>query len=150
MRLLILTPPGEKYGPCRTCAHDECDELRQVAASQCHLCGSLVGYNRALCYDADKRPVHFACLAVEVDRHALLLGLKSEEVRTPLAPLTYDKPTAAKLLNLSESTINELIASGELSRVKVGTRVTFTPQMLTAFIQRKSLWSKHDRLKAVS
>lgn len=150
MRLLILTRPGEKHGPCQQCQHHECAEQRELAASACHCCQDLIGFHRAYCFDADGRPVHYACLALEIERHAQLLGIKTETVMTPTAPLLYDKPTAAQLLNISESTISELMNAGELSRVKIGVRVLFTPKMLTDLITRKTILAKQDRLRAVS
>lgn len=150
MKLLILTRPGEKHGPCDQCRHEECAEQRDLAATICHCCRDLIGFHRAYCFDADRRPVHFACLASEIAKHAQLLGVETEETVTPIKPLLYDKPTAATLLNISETTINELMSAGELSRVKIGVRCLFTPQMLTDLINRKAIWSKPDRLRAVS
>jgi len=102
MRLTILTRPGEKHGPCEQCRHDECAEQRELASTVCHCCQDLIGFHRAFCFDADRRPVHFACLSIEIERHARLLGIEAETVTTPIAPLLYDKPAAAKLLNISE------------------------------------------------
>lgn len=150
MKLLILTRPGEKHGPCDQCRHDECIEQRELASTVCHCCQDLIGFHRAFCFDADRRPVHFACLGSEIERHARLLGIEAETVTTPTAPLLYDKPAAAKLLNISETSINELMSAGELSRVKIGVRVLFTPQMLTDLINRKTILAKWARLKAVS
>lgn len=154
MRLSIITNPGEKYGPCDSCHHDECMELREIAITTCHLCSQAVGFKRPYCYDADRRPVHFSCFASEVDKQAVLLGVRTEEIPAPCAPapFTFDKATAAKLLNISESTINELMAAGELSRVKIGTRVVFTPAMLTDLIKRKSIEARPrpKRLRVVS
>lgn len=150
MRLTILTRPGEKHGPCEQCRHDQCAEQRELASTVCHCCQDLIGFHRAFCFDADRRPVHFACLSIEIERHARLLGIEAESVTTPTAPLLYDKPAAAKLLNISESTISELMNAGELSRVKIGVRVLFTPKMLTDLITRKTILATPDRLRAVS
>ena len=150
MRLLILTRPGEKHGPCQHCQHRECAEQRELVATVCHCCQDVIGFHRAYCFDVDGRPVHFACLQSEIERHAQLLGIAAETVTTPAAPLLYDKPTAAQLLNISESTIHELMNAGELSRVKIGVRVLFTPKMLTDLITRKTVLAKQDRLRAVS
>ncbi len=150
MRLSILTAPGEKHGPCEHCRHDECADQRELASTVCHCCQDLIGFNRAFCFDADRRPVHFACLSIEIERHARLLGIEAQTVTTPTAPLLYDKPTAAQMLNISESTISELMNAGELSRVKIGVRVLFTPKMLADLITRKTILAKQDRLRAVS
>lgn len=144
MRFIIIIEPGEKYGPCRDCHHDECRQLREIAAVICHLCGSLIGYRRAYCLDADLRQVHFTCLAVEVTKQALMLGVKHEEAITPLSPICYDKATAAKLLCLGVSTLDSLIADNEISRIKVGTRVSFLPQHLIDFIKRREVRCKYD------
>lgn len=144
MRFIIIIEPGEKYGPCIDCKHDECCQLREIAAVICHLCGALIGFRQAFCYDADHRQVHFICLAAEVAKQALMLGVKHEEAITPLSPICYDKATAAKLLCIGVSTLDSLIADNEISRIKVGTRVSFLPQHLIDFIKRREVRCKHE------
>jgi hypothetical protein len=145
MRFLIITAPGEKYGPCQSCSHDECAAVRELASATCHLCQDLVGFGRAYCYDADFRPVHYVCLAMEIERQGVTLGVKVEPVSTPLYPVTYDKETAARLLNMGVSTLDSYVTADEISRIKIGNRVTFTPQFLIEFLNRHAVRSKHDQ-----
>jgi hypothetical protein len=153
VRFMIIVKPGEQYGVCALCNHDECRRLREIALTACHLCQSPISFNRAYCYDADLRPVHYACLHAEVGRQSAMLGVEHEKAVTPVTPLLYDRSTAAELLNIGQSTLDAFVASDEISRVKIGTRVAFLPQHLISFIQRRVVRCKHDRenkLRAVN
>lgn len=145
MRFMIIVKPGDQYGVCASCDHDECRRLREIALTECHLCQSPISFNRAYVYDADLRPVHYACLHAEVWRQAAILGVEHEKVVTPITPLVYDKRTAAELLSIGQSTLDALVSSDEISRVKIGARVAFLPQHLISFIQRRVVRCKHDR-----
>lgn len=142
---MIIVKPGEQYGICASCNHDECRRLRELAQTNCHLCQSLISFNRAYCYDADLRPVHYVCLHAEVWRQAAMLGAGIEKVVTPISPLLYDRRTAAQLLNIGQSTLDQFVADDQISRVKIGTRVAFLPQHLISFIQRRVETCKYDR-----
>ena len=145
MRFMIITSPGRAYGVCDSCDHEECHRLREIAMTACHLCQSLISFNRAYCYDADLRPVHYACLHAEVWRQSAMLGVNVEKVVTPITPLVYDKRTAAQLLNIGQSSLDALLAADEISRVKIGARITFLPQHLISFLRRRTVACKYDQ-----
>jgi hypothetical protein len=145
MRFLIITTPGEPHGPCESCDHPECGAMRVLASEVCNLCRALIGFGRAYCYDADLRPVHHECLPAEIARQAAVLGVKLEQTFTPLYPVTYDKETAARLLNMGVSTLDSLVAADQISRIKVGNRISFTPQFLVDFLRRHAVICKHDQ-----
>lgn len=42
-----LAAPGTKYGPCASpCQHVDCRTAREIAESQCLLCGDPIGFDR--------------------------------------------------------------------------------------------------------
>lgn len=144
MRFIFIAQPGQQYGPCEQCDHYECRRARQIALSPCHLCTQSIGFGRAYCFDADERPVHFVCLATEIKRQAQTLNLADEAVLPP-PPLVYDRPTAAKLLAIGVSTLDALVAQDQISRCRVGSRITFLPQHLTDFLKRREQRCRAER-----
>lgn len=127
-----ILSPGQKYGPCKSCNHDRCNQSRELASSTCHLCADLIGYDRAYCFDSDLRAVHFSCLAQEIDQQNIKTGLgNSSEKR-----LVYNKAEAAQLLQIGESTLSEYMNRGEIAYLKLGVRVLFKPDHLTSFLDR--------------
>jgi hypothetical protein len=64
MAAAVISRPGTEHGPCRhDCDHDDCAELRRVAASICLWCNNSIGYLREFCRDEDHigRWVHYDC-----------------------------------------------------------------------------------------
>ena len=55
------------------------------------------------------------------------------------APHLLKRREAAKRLAISERKLDELAASGEIRRVKIGTAVRFEPQDLQAYIESKKV-----------
>lgn len=123
-----IPAPGEPHGPCQSCRHQKCEQARALVLTLCHLCGDCLGFDRAYCFEdcQDARPVHVACLAAE----------ESPEGRPQLRPLVYTKSEAALLLGIGESTLSEYQSRGEIAFIKLGSRILFRPDHLTAFLDR--------------
>jgi hypothetical protein len=42
-----LPKPGTQYGPCEhECQHIDCAETRKMSETQCHVCGTPIGYDK--------------------------------------------------------------------------------------------------------
>jgi len=46
------------------------------------------------------------------------------------------------LLGIGESTLNEILARGEIDYIKIGTRVLFRPQFLINFLEKHTVNSR--------
>lgn len=58
----ILQPPGLEHGPCAVpCNHIDCAKTREMAATQCHMCGKLIGYETRF-YSRGNTFAHAVCL----------------------------------------------------------------------------------------
>lgn len=67
-----LPKPGTKYGPCKSdCEHRDCAETRHMAAENCGICDTPIGYDVRF-YDERGRDgrnlVHAVCLEDEVEQ----------------------------------------------------------------------------------
>lgn len=57
----VLPKPGSHAGPCKkTCAHLDCVETRERAASMCLYCRKSVGYGKRI-YQHGDYTVHAVC-----------------------------------------------------------------------------------------
>lgn len=127
----LIEPPGTPHGPCHCCRHPRCEDFRSIAQSTCHMCGDLIGYGRAYCFEnwQDNRPVHVACLAAEEDQAS----------QPRIMRLVYSRTEAALLLGIGESTLSDYQSRGEISYVKLGTRTLFRPEHITSFLEQNTV-----------
>lgn len=132
---MVVTEPGKPHGPCReTCTHVSCQRARDFARSCCHLCGQVIGFNQAFGFDGDQRAVHATCLVTD------------SGTTVHSSPLVYTRSEALQLLQISESTLSDLLSRRLIEHVRIGTRVLFTPQQLHDFLTRHTV----GRLRRVS
>lgn len=143
--MFVIATPGSKYGPCQKCAHAACLRQVEIATSICYLCSQMIGYRTAFCCDADSRTVHLACANAEVQRQCDLAGIAQVRAVTTNRPLVFNKQEAAEILRIGVSTINEMIANDQISRVKIGTRILFTPEQLLSFLKRREVLCRSER-----
>ncbi len=61
MAASVIPPISTKEGPCSSCKHTDCQELRAMASSHCSICDEIIGYGRRFYYDKDAL-VHASCL----------------------------------------------------------------------------------------
>lgn len=58
----MLSDPGSSLGPCaEPCAHRDCADTREIAASPCSECNDEIGYRRAFYQNTDGSHVHATC-----------------------------------------------------------------------------------------
>lgn len=68
-RVEVIPRPGSELGPCReACMHIECKRAKNMANSNCRLCGRQLGYESQFCSDPAtlgviQSQVHSQCLA---------------------------------------------------------------------------------------
>ena len=78
MGWIMLSKPGDKYGPCKKpCKHKDCEASRIEASTPCYLCHKPIGYENKFYietyYEDDGKLTgrcysHFVCAHVEVEK----------------------------------------------------------------------------------
>ena len=63
MSASVIRSPGARHGPCLDlCIHQDCLELRAIAAAICPLCQQPIGYDNRFYRDQIHGLVHAICL----------------------------------------------------------------------------------------
>lgn len=131
---MVLVEPGKPHGPCgETCTHGSCQQATVLARTRCHLCSQVIGWGRPFGFDYDQRAVHAQCLL-------------AESAPVSVSPLVHTRGDVLQLLQISESTLSDLLSRRLIEHVRIGTRVMFTPQQLQNFLARHTV----GRLRRVS
>ncbi len=56
-----IAAPGTEEGPCKSCGHIKCNELRKIARSICQICKKPIGYEKPF-REFEERFFHVECL----------------------------------------------------------------------------------------
>lgn len=75
MAYSVIQLPGSVHGPCLSCNHRDCRQMKATADIVCKICDHDIGYKQEFTEDKDLGVVHFWCLAGQVEKERSLASV---------------------------------------------------------------------------